>query len=248
MPDKASSVAYRQIAQDLRRAILRHDLETGDQLPTEAQLAEKYGVSRQTIRRAFHDLVPEGLVYRVPGRGTFVASGDSRYLRHFGSIEDLMGLSVDTTMKVVSPIERLVNVGIAGRLGLRDAVVYGVTFLRLHDDSPFCYTTVWLPPEVYAELGRSSDLLTVGASAKATVIELVDAARKDPIAEALQSITVGYADKAQADALGVGEGEAVLVVDRLYLDTRRRPVELAISAFLPNKYSYTVNLRRTMGG
>lgn len=42
------------------------------------------------------DLVAEGMICRVPGRGTFPVPRDGRYLRQFGSVKDLMGLSLDT--------------------------------------------------------------------------------------------------------------------------------------------------------
>ncbi|MFE4850635.1 winged helix-turn-helix domain-containing protein, partial [Streptomyces sp. NPDC056689] len=60
--------AYVRLARELREAILRHDYPEGVRLPTEAELAASHGLSRQTVRRAFQDLVTEGLVHRVPGR------------------------------------------------------------------------------------------------------------------------------------------------------------------------------------
>ena len=63
-------------------------------------------LSRQTVRRAFQDLVAEGVVYRVPGRGTYASEPGRRYLRQLGSIEDLMSLSDDTTMEVLTGLRR----------------------------------------------------------------------------------------------------------------------------------------------
>ncbi|MFC4855206.1 GntR family transcriptional regulator [Actinophytocola glycyrrhizae] len=63
--------AYRQLARTLRNALVQGRYRDGVRLPTEAELADEYKVSRQTVRRAFHDLVADGLVHRVRGRGTF---------------------------------------------------------------------------------------------------------------------------------------------------------------------------------
>jgi GntR family transcriptional regulator len=60
---------YRQIASELRSQIVSGALREGDRLPTEPQLQEKHGVSRNTVRDATALLVHEGLVQRVPGRG-----------------------------------------------------------------------------------------------------------------------------------------------------------------------------------
>ena len=99
----AAEPAYRALAATLRSAIAAGRYRGGVRLPTEAELAAEYGLSRQTVRRAFVDLVAEGVVHRVPGRGTFATERGGRYLRQLGSIDDLMNLSTDTTMEVVEP-------------------------------------------------------------------------------------------------------------------------------------------------
>ena len=56
--------AYQAVSRELRRMILRGDLKTGEQLPTELQLAEQFGVNRSTIREGIRQLENEGLVRR----------------------------------------------------------------------------------------------------------------------------------------------------------------------------------------
>lgn len=162
-------------------------------LPTEAQLAEHYGISRQTVRRAFQDLVAEGLVHRVPGRGTFATPRDERYLRQFGSVDDLMGLSIDTRMHVVTPLHRRVDVDAAGRLGLHTDQVHKLAFLRLHEDTAFCHTAVFLPPAVGQLLESVPELIEPSTPSASTVIGFLDGRLPEPIAEAEQSITVAEA-------------------------------------------------------
>lgn len=62
-----------QVADDLRAEIRSGGLRPGDKLPGEAEMAEVYGVSRDTIRRATSELSEEGLLVILHGRGTFVA-------------------------------------------------------------------------------------------------------------------------------------------------------------------------------
>lgn len=199
------------------------------------------------MRRAFQDLVAEGVVYRVPGRGTY-ARESGHYLRQFGSIEDLMSLSQDTTMEVLRGLERRVDVQAAGRLRLDDDVVHTVVFRRLHGPPgrgvPFVSTTVHLPPPVARLLGED-DALRTGAVSTHTVIGLLEPHLGAPIAEAAQSITVGSADDAVAGAVGCAPGHPMLRVDRLYTDDAGRPVELSVSHFLPEQYTYRVTLRRS---
>jgi GntR family transcriptional regulator len=237
---------YRVLARELRGQILQGMYPDDRRLPTEAELAASHQVSRQTVRRAFQDLVAEGMVYRVPGRGTFATSKDGTYIRQFGSVDDLMGLSVDTQLEVITPLRRQVDVNAAGRLRLDSDAVHTVVFRRLHDATPFCLTTVFLPPAIGRKLESVPDLNEAGSTSTVTIIGLLDARLEAPIAEAEQSVTVDLASAEAAVQLGCPEGHPVLRIDRLYRDTMERPVELAISYFLPEHYSYRVKLRRSV--
>ena len=62
-----------QVADDLKAMMKSGELGPGDKLPGEAELAELYGVSRDTVRRATQELAGEGLIVILHGRGTFVA-------------------------------------------------------------------------------------------------------------------------------------------------------------------------------
>jgi DNA-binding GntR family transcriptional regulator len=67
-----SGPVYRMMAAQLRARIESGELGPGDALPSEAALAESYGVSRGTARHALADLEGAGLVEAVHGRGRFV--------------------------------------------------------------------------------------------------------------------------------------------------------------------------------
>ncbi|HEX3545448.1 MAG TPA: GntR family transcriptional regulator [Mycobacterium sp.] len=236
--------AYQTLRERLRDEIAAGQYRDGARLPTESELVARHGLSRQTVRRAFQDLVADGVVYRVPGRGTYASESGGRYLRQLGSIEDLMSLSDDTTMEVLAGLRRRVDVESASRLRLDDDVVYSVAFRRLHDGIPFVLTTVHLVPSV-AQPVLTSPNLADGAVGTHTVIGLIEPHLAEPIAEAAQSITVAAAGAVVADAVGCEPGHPMLRVDRLYSDTTGRPVELSVSHFLPEQYTYRVTLRRS---
>jgi len=82
--------AYQTLRDQIRDEIAAGQYSDGARLPTESELVARHGLSRQTVRRAFQDLVAEGVVFRVPGRGTYASERGRRYLRQLGSIEDLM--------------------------------------------------------------------------------------------------------------------------------------------------------------
>jgi len=72
---------FEQIAMQIEQQILRGDLRTGDRLPTERELAEKFRASRTAVREAMKTLAQKGLVDMRPGRGTIVIDGTSFALR-----------------------------------------------------------------------------------------------------------------------------------------------------------------------
>jgi GntR family transcriptional regulator len=238
--------AYRQVAADLRQAIAAGRYAAGQRLPTEAEIVTATGLGRQTVRRAFQELVTEGVIYRVRGRGTFAVPGDGKYLRSFGSVEDLMALSLDTEMQVVEPLHVLASLEIADQLHVADDTVMAMSFLRLHEGVPFCYTRVYLPMELGRSLRELPELAALGepgARARLTVISLVDRVSDRPIHGALQNATAVAATADIARRLGCAAGLPVLRIDRLYRDRELRPLELAINHFNPDRYSYRLQLR-----
>ncbi len=245
MPVRSS--AYRTLAATLREAIRSGAYADGQQLPTEEQLALSHSVSRQTVRRAMQDLVSEGIIYRVAGRGTYPVAEADRYLRHFGSVEDLMALSLDTECEILSPLRHVVDVESASRLRLPADDVYALTLVRRHGQVPFCHTSVFLPPRVGELVDDVAELTERGRRSRVTVIGLIDARLPRSIQGAEQSITAAAAPPFAAERLECAAGQPVLRVDRLYLDQDSQPVELAVSYFDPAHYSYRVKLRRSPG-
>ncbi len=64
---------YVKIREVLRTEIINGNLKRGQKIPSEDELAARYGVSRMTVRQGILDLIDEGLLYRRQGLGTFVA-------------------------------------------------------------------------------------------------------------------------------------------------------------------------------
>src|SRR5580658_4165210 len=76
-----TSRLYEQIVQQIEDSILKGTLKAGDQLPSERDLAQRFGVSRTAVREAVKALCEKGLVEAYSGRGTFITDGTSRVIR-----------------------------------------------------------------------------------------------------------------------------------------------------------------------
>ncbi|MCL2533512.1 MAG: GntR family transcriptional regulator [Nocardiaceae bacterium] len=241
--ENATVPAYAQVSNRLRAEIEAGEYRGGRRLPTEAELVEAYGVSRQTVRRAFQDLVAEGIVYRVAGRGTFASDPAQRYRRQLGSIEDLLELSADTTMEVIESLRRSVNIDAASRLRLDTDLLHSVAYLRRNGPIPFGRTTAYLPDPV-AALIADAPQLAAGAVSESTVIGLLEPHLASPIITAAQSITVARATEELAAQLNCAVDHPLLRVDRLYSNAEDVPTELSVSYFVPEHYTYRVTLHR----
>jgi DNA-binding GntR family transcriptional regulator len=191
------------------------------------------------------DLVAEGIIYRVAGRGTYPVADNGRYLRHFGSVEDLMALSLDTVCQVIDPLRQRVDLEAAGRLQADSDSVVSLVVQRLYDAVPFSVTSISLPLSVGRLLDGVQAFAEAGARSRLTVIGCLEQRTPRLIANAEQSITAVSAPESAAAYLACAPGSAVLRVDRLYSDAAGTPVELAVSYFDPAYYTYRVRLRRT---
>lgn len=227
---------------DLRSALEERRFASGDRMPTEAELAEQYGMSRQTVRRAFQDLVAEGLVYRVPGRGTFPSKllKDGHYVASIGAIEDLQAFA-GTEMELLKGIELIAEEEVALRLELRSKVVAALMLRRLYEGVPFGLTRVYLPPELGMRLAESEALPAKGPG---TVIGALEGFMPGSVAGANQVITAVPAPPDAAPHIDYEAGQPCLRAERTYFDTEGTPVELAVSFYHPDRYAYRLQMRR----
>ena len=70
---------YEQIVGWVNEQIQNGTLIRGDRLPSENELMERFGVSRQTVRRALEELTESGSVEGRRGSGTYVTANTRRY-------------------------------------------------------------------------------------------------------------------------------------------------------------------------
>src|SRR5947208_2079570 len=89
----SSRPIYLHIADDLRADIITGQFVPGDRLPSENELAERYGVQNLTVRKGLHVLVREGLIVSRPKRGYFVREGGQIMDETARGLDDMAVLS-----------------------------------------------------------------------------------------------------------------------------------------------------------
>lgn len=241
--------AYQQVTVELRKLIRSGPDDGTLRLPTEAELVERFQFSRQTIRRAFQELEAEGLVLRVPGRGTFavrpqgVAEGE--YVRTVATVDDLIAVSMDTTVKVLRP-PHPVDPDVWVPASFRDTPVSSLRVMRLFDGLPLCVSDVMIPSEIADSLAPLLEPSKLEGTE--TIIGLLDLILPEGITGASEQIHAVRSPDDVADILGIGKGDPVLKIERLYYDNAGQFVEYERSYFRSDRYVYRAELRRRQGG
>ncbi len=105
MIDRNSPIPlYMQLEDILRTALINHEWAVNTPISSELELSKTYNLSRMTVRSVLTTLVNEGLLYRVQGKGTFVAEPKiaTRSLAYMGIREQLESMGYETSTELVS--------------------------------------------------------------------------------------------------------------------------------------------------
>jgi GntR family transcriptional regulator len=247
MPDSSptprAKPGYRRLADALRADIESGLYEVGRKMPTEAALRDQHGVSRHTVREALQQLLQDGLIYRIQGSGTYVSGRretSGRYQRSIGSLDELI-VWPETRMEVLEPFHTQVEPHVAARLELDYIEVSCAVVRRTFKGEAFVVTRHYVAPAL-GEVLRANDIPSAGSAG--TVIGDAEAHLSHRVAGARQSITAMNAQGGETELIGCEEGDAILLIERLYYDTEGRFVEFTASHFNPRRYTYQMEVRR----
>ena len=214
-------------------------LDPGSPVPPERELARSYGTSRTTVRQALAELVIEGRLLRMQGKGTFVAKPKVAQLLELASYTEGMrahGLHPETKILDIGYVA--VDEQLAVLLGIRTGGrALRVHRLRLADGEPMSIDTSHLPARRFPGLRKQLER-------ELSLYETLRLAYGIQLTEAEETIETVLADPHDARLLGVDPGLPLLLLSRHAYDVTGNPVEWAQSWYRGDRYKFVTRLRR----
>ena len=231
---------YIQLKELLQSQIKSGDYAIGARLPSERELAQRYGVSRMTARQSLQALAQEGLINSRVGKGTFVSAPkidqELRTLTSFS--EDMQQRGLAPSSRILVAEVRPADQEIAGRLqvaGGSDVAV--LKRVRLADAQPLAVETTHVSYRLCPGLLDRYDFSRVS---------LYDVLRRDygwELVWADQIIETRLPDEAECAVLHVGKRTPVLCFTRVTYNNDDRPLEFVRSMYRGDRYQLRTILR-----
>lgn len=213
---------YFQLAEMLKEQIDSGQLAPGDQIPSERELSEQFGVSRVTVRQAIKYLVSQGrLVVRL-GSGTFVGepklTHDTLHLLGFTEQMQLKGQAAASRVLEQSVVEPPASV--AARLELAPgSQTTKIVRLRFSHETPMLLETVYISHALAPSLERE-DL------SSESLYSILEQRYGLSLLRAHQTLEITRASAEEALLFGVARGEAMFLLEGVTYTDHEQPVEV----------------------
>lgn len=236
---------YRQLADLLRGRIVEGETSVGDKIPSEAQLSESFGISRITVRQALDELENDGLLQRVPGKGTFVKHSVARVerlTRLTGFGENMSALGRVVSYRTLRAEETSVQADVVVHLQSTDAKAYVIERVLLTDGRPVgmhvSHLPTWLPARDHD--GR---LFTRQALDSRSLYGAIEECGVE-LYRAEETVEPDLATEDEAEILEMPKGDLLLRVKRIVYDPEGHPVEYVILTYRADSFTFRLHLYR----
>ncbi|MGH1565196.1 GntR family transcriptional regulator [Mumia sp. DW29H23] len=227
--------------EQIREALTKLVMESraGSLLPSERVLAERFGVARMTVRGSIDALEVEGLVRRVPGRGTFVEHPTlihSEILRSFSEDMRLRGM-VPGARNLRGSV-RSADRDVAERLGVEPGdEIFHLERVRTADGTPMALERTNLSAAKYPGLLDAM-------SDETSLYEVLGAQFGIRLESAEQTVSIATLTAADARKLEVAAGTPAFLVERLSIDNMGNCVEFGRSLYRGDRYAIKMHVSK----
>lgn len=216
---------WRQIAQALEADIGSNVYGPGARLPTEAQLAQRFGVNRHTLRRAMASLQDRGLIRVEQGRGTFVQEDVIDYLigKRTRFSENVRRLGRKPGGRLLRGEELPAESRVARGLGIRPGrLVTLIELIHAVDNRPLSITAHFFPSQRFDGLIRAyQESGSITQSLKKFGVQ--DYFRRQT------RVTARLPSASDARFLNMPRTQPIVIAESINVDETGAPIEFAIA-------------------
>lgn len=231
---------HTQIREIIRRRVLDGTYPPHSQMPSESQMMEAFSVSRITIRQAMGDLQKEGLIFKVAGKGSFVAKPKAfQNLSRLQGFGEAMGPSgYETFSQVLSTRQVAASEIVARRLQVAvGEAVFEIQRLRYLNREPISVDQSYFPLPLGERLVQE-DLAT------RDIFVILENDFGQHLTHADVQIEAISADAFLARQLRIEEASPLLRIERLtYAD--ERPIDFEFLYYRGDAFQYRLRIDRT---
>lgn len=229
------SPLYQQIRELITKSLESGEWGPGDIIPSESELAERFGVSQGTVRKAIDEMAAGNLLVRRQGKGTFVATHDDpRSFFRFLRLAANDGQQLTLKSHPLECWRAKAGADVARILALDPgAAIIVLRRVLKNGDEPAVFDEIFLPGELFADL--SMDVLKSNAMSLYSLFESRYSVRMIRASERLRAVS---ADRLSAELLQVAEGSPLLQVERVAYTYGNKPVEWRRGVYSTQKYHY----------
>lgn len=230
---------YHQLEEYIKQQIEIGILKEEAVIPSEREYAQKFQISRMTVRQAINNLVSEGYLKRQKGRGTFVSKKKVEQ-----ELQGMTSFTEDMLSRGMNPSSTLLSFQIIPAekktaLDLRideNEPVYKIKRIRLADGAPMALETAFIPVKLVPGLTEENSNLSL--------YQYIEENLSLSISEATQEIEASIANSHDADVLGIQIGDPILLIERISYLQNEIPFELVKSTFRADRYRFIHTMKR----
>jgi len=229
---------YHQLKELIMESIESGKWKPGDMIPSENQFQTEYNVSRNTVKRALDDLVQEGLLYRVQGKGTFVALPKiEQSISGFYSFSKVLREKGYEPKDIILSFQHLpAKPSVARRLQLEEGDrVVELKRLRCARDEPIILETSYIPAKLTP--GISQEMLE-----NSSLYDLLQSRFGIYVVKAKEIFEPVLIRNYESEYLQVEEGYPALLLERIAYDSEGRLVEFCRSVVRGDKCRFYTEL------
>lgn len=225
---------YLQMKEMIKGAILSREYKNGEQLPTEPELCEKYGVSRITVRKAVEELCKEGFLVKKQGKGTFVKQKKiQRKMEHLLSFTQACESNgMEPSTSVLKREQMSLTPWMAEEFQLEPGMpMVMIQRLRKADGVPVMLENNYYPREDFGFLMEEELEGSLYRLLEEKYHVMVDSSRDS-------YLDVVKADAEQARLLEVGCGEPLFCMQTKIYDSQERLIHLGLEYIVCERYRF----------